>query len=384
MGVETQIELTKYFSKTLPSTDEKPPVSFASDKMTMKRKTGHIAGVITPDVEAPLSEPLLKPVFLAMPVTRHHDGESIATQMLSIMDQYLADVEEQVQSICNDGQYIHLNIKKHMMELRKELQDKSEWILFSHDPAHRINLGSNDATKDNRDKTKKAGSLTEVFELVQKINKHVLYGKHNLELEAILKDIGITDKNKPLTFSDTRFPQYAYFVLRNVINSYPALIKQMEYELSYTDGKAEDLKDTMEQATDLEFVVKVVGATDIFRRQQIMSQQSQKVDQLISDVFGNLKTQVDKEKTMNDNLKSNKHPNDWDESDVLKLDEHLWAETRKALIEIITKQTYKNIKLKKSDDLALAVAVVELRNHLNRNIFALEERFEAYFSSDFV
>ena len=155
MGVETQIELTKYFDKTLPSTDEKPPVSFASDKMTMKRKTGHIAGVITPDVEAPLSEPLLKPVFLAMPLTRHHDGESITTQMLSIMDQYLADVEEQVQSICNDGQYIHLNVKTHMMDLRKELQDKSEWILFSHDPAHRINLGSNDATKDNRDKTKK-------------------------------------------------------------------------------------------------------------------------------------------------------------------------------------------------------------------------------------
>ena len=94
MGVETQIELTKDFSKTLPSTDEKPPVSFASDKMTMKRKTGHIIGSITPDVEAPLSEPLLKPVFLAMPVTRHHDGVSIATQMLSIMDQFLGDVEE--------------------------------------------------------------------------------------------------------------------------------------------------------------------------------------------------------------------------------------------------------------------------------------------------
>ena len=45
------------------------------------------------------------------------------------------------------------------------------------------------------------------------------------------------------------------------------------------------------------------------------------------------------------------------------------------------KQKYQT---KKSDNLALAVAVVELRNHLNRNIFALEERFEAYFNSDFV
>ena len=115
-----------------------------------------------------------------------------------------------------------------------------------------------------------------------------------------------------------------------------------------------------------------------------MSQQSQKVDQLISDVFGNLKLQVEKEKEMNDNLSSDKHPNDWDQTDINKLDEHLWAETRKALQQIITTNTYKDIKLKMKDNLALAVAIVELRNHLNRNIFALEERFKEDFNSDFV
>lgn len=158
----------------------------------------------------------------------------------------------------------------------------------------------------------------------------------------------------------------------------------MEYELTYTKDKAVDIKETLEQATDLEFVVKVAGATDIFRRQQIMSQQSQKVDQLISDVFGNLKLQVEKEKEMNGNLSSDKHPNDWDETDINKLDEHLWAETRKALQQIIKTNTYKDIKLKKKDKLALSVAIVELRNHLNRNIFALEERFKEDFNSDFV
>ena len=158
----------------------------------------------------------------------------------------------------------------------------------------------------------------------------------------------------------------------------------MEYELTYTKDKAVDIKETLEKATDLEFVVKVAGATDIFRRQQIMSQQSQKVDQLISDVFGNLKLQVEKEKEMNGNLSSDKHPNDWDETDINKLDEHLWAETRKALQQIIKTNTYKDIKLKKKDKLALSVAIVELRNHLNRNIFALEERFKEDFNSDFV
>ena len=41
------------------------------------------------------------------------------------------------------------------------------------------------------------------------MNKHVKYGKHNTELEDELNALNITDKNKPLSFSDTRFPQYA-------------------------------------------------------------------------------------------------------------------------------------------------------------------------------
>ena len=54
-----------------------------------------------------------------------------------------------------------------------------------------------------------------------------------------------------------------------------------------------------------------------------MSQQSQKVDQLISDFYGNLKIQVNKEMEMNEGLNLDKHPDDWNESDIMKLDEHL-------------------------------------------------------------
>ena len=252
MGTEAKIQLTKYFHKPLSCTGQLPPVMFASDKMTMKKKTGHIAGVITPDVSAPISEPFLKPVFLAMPIARFHDGEGLSKQM----QLFLSNVSEHIQGISTDGQYVHLNIKKHFQNLEPDFKDKEKWIIFSWDPAHRIALASNDASKDNKDGSKKEGSLKDVFELVQKINKHVGYGKHNLELETILKGLGITDKNKPLTFSDTRFPQFAYFVLRNFLNSYPALIQQIKYELSYTKvSKASDLKDTLKEATSIEFVV---------------------------------------------------------------------------------------------------------------------------------
>ena len=224
--------------------------------------------------------------------------------------------------------------------------------------------------------------MSKVFDLVQKLNKHVSYGMHNLELESILKELGITSQNKPLTFSDTRFAQYAYFALRNFLNSYPAIIKQMEYELSYSNNEV--LQETLEEATSLQFIVTVLGATDIFRRQQIMSQQSQKVDQLISDVFGNTKIQVEKLKLIKEDLKSDKHPDNWDETDINKLDDHLMNETKKGLSEIIKENKYKGIKINRETKLDMAVAIVELRNHLTRNIFALEDRFKEEFNSDFV
>ena len=367
-----KIEVTKYFTTPLDCTDEDPPVMFASDKMTMKRKTGHISAFITPDPKAPLSGPFLKTVFAAMPNVTAHGGEGITKQMLSICDQYLNNVEEQLQAVSNDGQYVHLGIKEHFRNLRKGFNDKIEWLLFHHDSAHRIALASNDALKDNKDGTKAEGSLSDVFDLVQTINKHVAYGKHNEELEEILKDLGITDKNKPLTFSDTRFPQFAYFVLRNFVNSYPALIQQMQYENNYKDGKEEDLKSTLEKSLQLEFVVKVAGSTDLFRRQQILSQQSQKVDQFIFEVFDNIKLQKQKLQEMHDNLISVKNPSEWNLEDIENLDEHLWENLRNALMEIVTTKKYKGEKLYTDDQLAIAKGIVELRNHITKNIASLE------------
>ena len=78
----------------------------------MKRKTGHIAAVVTPDINSPLSNDFLKPVFMAMPVTHQHDGSGITKQIVSILDQFLADIIQQIQAMSHDGQYLHLNIKK--------------------------------------------------------------------------------------------------------------------------------------------------------------------------------------------------------------------------------------------------------------------------------
>ena len=130
MGTEAKIQLTKYFHKPLSCTGQLPPVMFASDKMTMKKKTGHIAGVITTDVSAPISEPFLKPVFLAMPIARFHDGEGLSKQMLEIMQLFLSNVSEQAQGISTDGQYVPLNIKKHFEGLVPDLKIRKSRFFF--------------------------------------------------------------------------------------------------------------------------------------------------------------------------------------------------------------------------------------------------------------
>ena len=93
--------------------------------------------------------------------------------------------------------------------------------------------------------------------------------------------------------------------------------------------------------------------------------------------------QIEKLKEMDANLNSDNNPEDWTEDDVNKLDIHLWAQTRKTLKSVIETKKYKDIELEKGD-LSIASAIVELRNHLQRNIFALEKRFKDDFQNELV
>ena len=83
-------------------------------------------------------------------------------------------------------------------------------------------------------------------------------------------------------------------------------------------------------------------------------------------------------------MDSDRHPDNWTSGDLDKLDDHLWVETKKAIKEIIETKSYKEVALKRNDKEDIGAAVVELRNHLNRNILALTERFKHDFDSDFI
>ena len=226
VAVTIQTDLKTHFRTPLACTGQLPPVGLATDKMTQKRHTNHLAAFLTPDVDAPLSESFLKPVFADMPVVDKHGGREIAEQMLQIAECYLVDLSEQLQAFNNDGQYFGLNVKKHIFELRKDLIKRKDFILFNWDPSHRNALADKDARKEQKEEK---SYFNEVLETVQWTFRNIGYGKHFEEYLAICEELNINPR-APILFSDTRFPQFSYNTLRNFLQVYVGLLHQLEAE----------------------------------------------------------------------------------------------------------------------------------------------------------
>ena len=108
----------------------------------------------------------------------------------------------------------------------------------------------------------------------------------------------------------------------------------MERENTLKAGKDIAVKSALAKMKTESFVVTVAGATDIYRREQILSQQSQKIDQHIFEVYDNLENQTEKIQEMLNNLKGERDHKDWDLGDVENLDDHLWANLNVALKDI--------------------------------------------------
>ena len=213
ISLSIQLKLKTYFRTPLACTDECPPVGLATDKMTQKRHTNHLAAFLTPDINALLSDSFLKPVFVGMPVVNKHGGRDIAEQMIKIAESYLSNLEDQLQALNNDGQYFGLNVERHFYDLRKDLTKRKNFLIFNWDPSHRNALADKDARSVEEGQQ---SYFSEVSQTVQWTFKHIGYGKHYEEYLSICAELDI-DPRAPITFSDTRFPQFSYNTLRNFL-----------------------------------------------------------------------------------------------------------------------------------------------------------------------
>ena len=142
-----------------------------------------------------------------------HGVRDTAKQMIKIAESYLSNLEDQLQALNNDGQYFGLNVERHFYDLRKDLTKRKNFLIFNWDPSHRNALTDKDARSVEEGQQ---SYFSEVLQTVQWTFKHIGYGKHYEEYLSICAEHDI-DPRAPITFSDTRFPQFSYNTLRNFL-----------------------------------------------------------------------------------------------------------------------------------------------------------------------
>ena len=188
---------------------------------------------------------------------------------------------------------------------------------------------------------------------------------------------------------------------------YVGLLHQLEAEDTLKQGKDTGVRSALTKMKTNSFVVTLSGATDVYKREQILSQQCQKIDQHILEVSDNLKQQIDKLETMLKELTDAKEFKDWTITDVEKLDGHLWENLKKTLTDIIKNEKFRGEELndfhvrgrvtrqsRMTEFLTteaggickpgIVKGLKEVKSYCNDLVEALKDRFEDDFKDPFI
>ena len=209
-AVDSRIK--KYLQKPLPATGTVPPVGIIADKVTTKRRTGHMYGAV---MFTPNMPNLLTPVSLGMVAVKGHTGECIANDVRDICNQYNLR-NHQIAGFGFDGQYFKLNVPGKL----KDKLNLDGSVNFVWDAAHLLQL----ADKDMR---KEVPWIESICKDIGAVLHKFAYGKTYEAAIEKANELGI-DLKAPLWFSETRFAAYAHNVFKNFIDNYAVVHRVLE------------------------------------------------------------------------------------------------------------------------------------------------------------
>ena len=171
-------------------------------------------------------------------------------------------------------------------------------------------------------------------------------------------------------------------------------MQKLDAEHVLKNGKDKNLKSNLEKISAEKFVLVLAGATDIYRREQILSQQCQKIDQFGFEVYDNIKTQLDKLQQMQSQISSVLKKCDGRNCILLDfkvLDAHLFSNLQAAVTDILTTGKFRNEPFAKSfsywkvtKEEAPKKALEDLLEYIEKLTSSLESRFKKEFNSDFI
>ena len=348
---ELKKRLQQHLNKPLPCTDELRPFNLTADKGTIKHDCNQVTMIRTPALK---NGHIFEKFFIAHPEVHCHKGFEISELLLKACSEQLnmpiEEIRRRFSGGCFDGQYIRLNVKKHLGELLHLPDDFLEDAILW-DTAHRLELASDDAKKGKKDQRgnwiiKPAPWLQELDSVLQHIMTKFRFGANHSDLRQIAKEMGLTFLEFCL-FSDTRFIEYVHRTYDHTDQMFPVLHKKFKKDESNANTQKEvDDSEALEK-----LLVQAKTVTDLLFMKEVSqfmtfcSKSFQKFDTLPFEPMHKLSQLKDSLEKAKRSFEDKKVP---DSIKIVFPDSHTytaWSYFKSSVDEICESQTFKGIVL---------------------------------------
>ena len=240
---ELKKRLQQHLNKPLPCTGELRPLNLAADKGTVKHDCNQVTMIRTVALK---NGHLFERFFIGHPDVLSHKGRDISSLLLSCCSENLnlslEEIRQRISGGCFDGQYLHLNVPRHLSEmLQLPLDFFEDSIIW--DAAHRLELANDNVKNGKKDSQgnwviQKTPWLQELDSVLQTIMTKFRLGKNHSDLRKIAKEKGESFLEFCI-FSETRFIEYAHRTYNHFIRMFHILFEKIKQDEASSDSNKE-------------------------------------------------------------------------------------------------------------------------------------------------
>jgi hypothetical protein len=212
-----QGRVASYFQTPLLQTGRRPPAKLIADKATWKHETRMVSGMVTvvPDTPQPLQA-----FFLASKACPGGTGDAMTESLVEVVDGMIE--RSQYLGLAADGATLHCNVGRKLGEhFGKKGHD-------DYDPLHKAGLVHVHMLKDKQARFDFMNNITESISAVYSMFNMGQEFAHFFSVAKELAASGVDIQFKmPRFFSETRFANYSFLVMKGFIENYPAVVKSL-------------------------------------------------------------------------------------------------------------------------------------------------------------
>lgn len=317
-------QMQKLVNEPLAATGKPTPIAVLADKMTPNRRTMQIVGFHG------FVNDKFQSLMSGVPPLSGEDGIEVTKTLksgLSSLNISDNELSKRMVGGAFDGEYVHLNVKKHLMDSLLISEESRDWYSFQWDPAHILELAEKDAKKsENRTQN----SVGNVVNTISRISQSFSHGQsYRLLLEEaeseITDETGTVKARAPGHFSETRFATNSYKVLQNWIHNYRFYYRRLNAEKD----------DELRNIDNAPFVFSCAGLNDVYEMIGALSNALQKPDIPPWEISTIQKTYISTLEKMTNNIEPSNFKTDC-------LDETLFPTLSSAFKEVLETGEYKH------------------------------------------